>query len=491
MGVFSSKPAKPAPVPTDTIIPLHWQDDNSTFRAIVTTIMLRFDDVLDPEKLQTSLATLMEMGDWRKLGARLRMNESGKLEYHVPESFDAKRPAFKYTHVKYETSISEHSLASKLPRSTTRPTVLGSPDDFRSLSQDPDTPTKIDDYLFSDVGQLSLRIVSFNDAMLVSLTWPHTLMDAMGRRALLDAWISVLSGRKSEVPSLHGFDKDPLTTFGTQPSESYALANQLMKGFAFFTFSVRMAFELMWYSKDEHRVVCLPATHFNSMKSTALSELSTLCSEPEQKQFISDGDIICSWWARLALSMVPRNTKRNISLMNAYGLRTILSDLLPADKAYISNASNEVFTIFPAYVLFTHPVSYTASLIRRSIVEQSTRSQREALAALTRQSQASSGRSPMFGDGSTKLIVFSNWTKARFFELDFSAAVVKEGIPLEKRKHGLGRPSYMQSSAFTNGFPMRNAFPIYGKDAEGNYWFSGTLRTETWKTIEDEFTNKY
>jgi len=74
MGIFSSKPAKPATISTDTIIKLHSQDDNDTYRAFILDFTLCFDDVLDPEKLRSSLARLMEIGDWRKLGARLRLN---------------------------------------------------------------------------------------------------------------------------------------------------------------------------------------------------------------------------------------------------------------------------------------------------------------------------------------------------------------------------------------------------------------------------------
>jgi len=41
---------------------------------MVLDFTLRFDDVLDPEKLSAALVRLMELGNWRKLGARLRMN---------------------------------------------------------------------------------------------------------------------------------------------------------------------------------------------------------------------------------------------------------------------------------------------------------------------------------------------------------------------------------------------------------------------------------
>jgi hypothetical protein len=410
----------------------------------------------------------------------------------MPASYDEKRPAFRYSHLKYETSISEHPLASKLPRPTSRPAVLSSVYEFQSLIRRQDGPTKLEDYLYSDDGQLSLHIVSFKDATLISLTWAHTFLDAMGRRALFDAWISVLNGRESEVMPLHGFDTDPLATLGTKPTEPYALESHQIKGFAFFLFAVYYAFELIWYPKEDMRVVCLPAAHLNSMKSTALSELKTYSSDPDSNPFLSDGDIISAWLTRLTLSVLPRTSKRTVLIMNAYDLRTVLADdLLPSNKAYIANAANTVHALLPAKEVLTRPLSFTASQIRRSIIQQGTRAQIEALTAIERQTYASSDRAPIFGDGSTKLIVISNWTKTRTFELDFSAAVVKAGLPLEKRKHGLGRPRYVYSCPYSNGTPIRNAFPIFGRDAEGNYWMSGTLRTETWKEIEDGFKKEF
>lgn len=393
--------------------------------------------------------------------------------------------------MKYETSISEHPLASKLPKPTSRPAVLNSTDEFQSLLRRKDGPTKLDDYLNSDDGQLSLHIVSFSDATLITLTWPHTLLDGMGRRALYDAWICVLNGREADVLPLQGFSTDPLATLGTQPTEPYALEKYQIKGFAFFIFAVRYAFELIWYPKEEMRIICLPAAHLNTMRSTALSELSACApdTDTDTTPFLSDGDVISAWLARLALSpTLPQTSQRTVLLMNAFGLRGVLAnDLLPPHKAYIANASNSVHALLPAREILTRPLSYTASQVRRSIAQQGTRAQIEALAAIERETYASCGRSPVFGDSSMKLIVVSNWTKTKLFELDFSAAVVRVGVPLEGRRHGVGRPRYVHSCPYSNGVPIRNAFPVFGRDAEGNYWMSGTLRVETWRKIEEGF----
>src|ERR1700760_854346 len=103
------------------------------------------------------------------------------MEYHVPSTFTETRPAFRFTQVKDETMrIADHPLASRLPKPNGRPTVYGNPQDFRSLACcRPDAPKTLKDYMFSDEPQLSVHVVSFSDATLVTLRWAHWQMDAM------------------------------------------------------------------------------------------------------------------------------------------------------------------------------------------------------------------------------------------------------------------------------------------------------------------------
>jgi hypothetical protein len=67
------KPAVPR-VDTDDVYPLHMLDNTKTLRSIVVTWTLRFDDVLDADKLHNALARLLDMSDWRKLGGRMRLS---------------------------------------------------------------------------------------------------------------------------------------------------------------------------------------------------------------------------------------------------------------------------------------------------------------------------------------------------------------------------------------------------------------------------------
>jgi hypothetical protein len=58
----------------DKIVPLHYFDDAPLWRAFNLYSLFVFDDVLDAEKLRSSLERLINKDGWWKLGARLRRN---------------------------------------------------------------------------------------------------------------------------------------------------------------------------------------------------------------------------------------------------------------------------------------------------------------------------------------------------------------------------------------------------------------------------------
>ena len=74
VDLFHRRRATPVTVPTDTVIPLNYFDDFKILRSWIIDLTLRFDDVLDAQRLQRALARLMELGNWKRLGARLRKN---------------------------------------------------------------------------------------------------------------------------------------------------------------------------------------------------------------------------------------------------------------------------------------------------------------------------------------------------------------------------------------------------------------------------------
>lgn len=413
------------------------------------------------------------------------LQDDKKLEYHVPKSFDEKRPGFTYSHVEYAVKITEHPIASKIPRATSRPSVVGDLAEFQPLTR-ADTPASLDDFLYSDLPQLSVKIISFEDATLVSLTWPHTFLDAMGRVALFKNWIAVLEGREDDVQPLHGYDTDPLATLGTRPTEPSLLAKWQLSGISLFLFVIRYLFDLLWYSKEETRVVCVPGRVVQDLRQKALEDLTKEYDQKgDTKPFVSDGDVICAWWTRTLISALRPSPNRTIVIMNAFGMRNTLSkDFLPAGSAYVSNAAINVLAFIPVADLLSKPLSYVASKVRESITQQGTRAQVEAFTYNFRECVQKAGRAPVYGDSSMLLVIFSNWSSGKFFDIDFSSAVIKQGLPSDQRSNALGRPSYVNADGKIRGFFGRNAFPILGRDAAGNYWLTGPARAEAWPEIE-------
>lgn len=58
----------------DTVTPVYAFDDTALNRVMPVCQVLRFPNVMDADTLRTSLGTLLEIGDWRKLRGRWRLD---------------------------------------------------------------------------------------------------------------------------------------------------------------------------------------------------------------------------------------------------------------------------------------------------------------------------------------------------------------------------------------------------------------------------------
>ncbi|OWY57736.1 lysr family regulatory protein [Alternaria alternata] len=215
-------------VPADIVVPLHSRDDTNQNRNISIEFTMRFDDVLDSQKLVDSLWKLLEKPGWNKVGARLRLNTTnGRLEYHIPSRYTKERPPVNFTQKTYDMRFEEHPIGRKFPVVDEHNDNVQSfdvLDSLRGITQTENSTTVLDDWIHTDKAQLGLHVVSFKDTTLVTLTWLHTLLDAMGRQALLKAWQAVLEGRDDDVPEFWGFDFDPLAQLGAPLGEDKTTA---------------------------------------------------------------------------------------------------------------------------------------------------------------------------------------------------------------------------------------------------------------------------
>ncbi|KAF4999875.1 hypothetical protein FDECE_11374 [Fusarium decemcellulare] len=463
MNLIRKKPV-PDYVPGDQVIPVHYFDDTIVFRSVVVYTLLSFNDVLDPERLRTSLSTLVKREGWKKLGGRLRRGKDG-LEYHVPETFDDSRPPIAFTHIHHDILSADHPSASRVPQPDehmTRPAIVGDPEELSELVYPPDRPNSLEDWLTSDRPTLGLHVTSFQNKTMVVLYWPHLAMDALGQKAVFEGWTMVLEGRDDEIAAPVGYDSDPFAEVGKHPTEPHKLAPIRMNTVSMVGYGLRNIVGL-GLSAREIRMLCIPAVSWQKWYDDARKELG-----PDQ--FLTEGDIITAFWIRLSVSHLSPKSNTTVTVNMAMSLRKVLEkETLPKGRPYISNALGFANVILPAKDILTKPLSWLAQQVRLAIAEQGTRGQVEAYLALQRES---AGRLLVFfGDVGMHQQSLSNWQKANMFGLDFKAAAVtsRDGKPL--------RPEYIQNNQ-SPVFP--EGFPIIGKDEKGNYWLSGYRRKGLW-----------
>ncbi|OHF04212.1 hypothetical protein CORC01_00551 [Colletotrichum orchidophilum] len=630
MSILRRKVTRFAPpaVLTDKVIPVDYWDHHS--RDAVLNVMLRFDRQLDAAKLRRALEVLLDRRDgWRRLGARVRLGPSNKLYWHVPATFTEQRPAITYHHNRHNNiSIRQHPLASRLqsrskdgarpasfspsPSAPTHSThdsgpwivEPGSGVDFSPLMRHPSDPTCFEDYLYHDQPMIGLQVTTFNDATLVSLGFSHIMWDCMGLKDLLDAWSLTLQGRQNEVIPL--IDTDPLGSLGvstellqtkprddeekaTVPSsapEEYKHVKAQLGVVQLVTLGLRQALDklLNKSAAEEFRTVCVPAAYVKTLRKDALKALeagninapSVQVSDKDNESrvapkttFLSDGDILCSWWTRNIIASRIRNptrSRKTIAILNMMGLRGVLAQAgcLQGRGALVGNAILPVPTLLRARDLVSKGplgLGRVAKALREAIVQLSTRPQVEALLALQRRAHGNesnedvenkkkkgngkAGLPALFGNAGMHMVVCTNWTKAEFFNVDFSAAVVdeigcdglfeNERVPLSEtpsedaggasngaeRKSAMGcdglwedehelrssaslradvpaaprvvaKPTGVHMHLITAGTPafLMSIFTILGRDANGDYWIQGMLRKKYWAKIENSLSQE-
>ncbi|TDZ59721.1 Transcriptional regulator sdnM [Colletotrichum trifolii] len=311
----------------------------------------------------------------------------------------------------------------------------------------------------------------------------------------MDAWGLMLQGRDDEVfvpywSDMPDIDFDPLAKLGRQPTEPYKLLPRMMSSVGMGIWALGHISEFL--GKQETRVVRVPKEFLDRLVKTTRAKLRESSLTNDAEPFLSESDVLCAWWTKVATSShLPRTSRsyeQTLVLNNAYSPRKPLggeSGLLPtsssclrtADKPYLSNAVGFINVVGSVADELNNPVSRLAAQIRSAIRELGTRSQAETAPAMTRSNRLK--LPPFFGDTTMHMVTYSNWTKAGLFEIDISGAVINSEAG---RKELRGMPVYIQNNQ--SGFVLPNGFVIPGKDSGGNYWLSGYMDNGLWAKME-------
>ena len=299
----------------------------------------------------------------------------------------------------------------------------------------------------------------------------------------------MLRGREEEVPVFCPFDHDPLHTLGQDhaPARNYTNLARVVSGFGLVLFGIRYLFELLWYRKIEEHPIRLPGRVMERMRESARQELATATApDGAGKPFVSEGDVVVAWWVRTMIKALKPAPDRTIMVMNVFNVWGLFSEWFPDGGAgFIGNAFFYSYTLLVAgQVLRDTNLDQTALKNREALVKHRTREQVHAMTAIQRTSLTRTA--PVVGDPKLVFMACTNQQKARFFETDFSAAVVSPGVPLSERSQALGRPSYVNDIEHFRGYPTRNVVRIIGKDAAGDWWLLFKIRAGAWPVIHRE-----
>ncbi|KAH8797945.1 hypothetical protein F5884DRAFT_145506 [Xylogone sp. PMI_703] len=493
-GLLSYLPFYRAPrplrevIPTDEILPVHFFDDTANLHGIVMVWTFRFDEVLDPEKLNEALCILFEKEGWRRLGGRWRQRPDGKLEIHVPKSFTKERQPVHFTKQHHDMAMNEHPLAGQLPKGTGRTETYPSPRNFLPFGIGPGQAHEFHDFLSTDIPQFALHVVTFTDGTLVSISHSHMTTDLLGLNSVISAWSLTLAGKDEAVPPLAGYKDDGMKDLWDPPAkEQHLLAGTELTGWRLAYWATTSIYEA-WRSSPEQRILCVPKQTMDNLVRGARMHLENreLPGSSGNEVFISQGDILAALICRMIAQNQPASSTRNIMTWMALDPRTRIKSF-DQQAVYVQNSPTAVFFSCPANRALELPLGKLALVVREAVAAQATEEQLKAYTCLSMEAMKTSGSPVMFGDKDMAFHVMSNWLKANLFDtMDFSPAIVKEKVS-KTADSKRGHPTYYHATD-----PGKHSITflvhlvvVMGMDHNGDTWLSAVLPSNIWSNMLD------
>ena len=349
----------------------------------------------------------------------------------------------------------------------------------------PGRPTKLAQWIEADHPALSIHVVSFTDATLVTLSWGHVFFDALGRQSFLQAWQAVLDRREEDVPNLIPYEEDPIVSLaeGANPSD-HVFYTSALTGVWWILFILSFIWEVVVHSKEANRNIRFPGQWVDDLRDQAIIDLRATGAD-EKDNFLSHGDVLLAFWCKTTIAAQKLSPSRPVQIINAFNLRGI-SEEVPAQgrTAYIGNGAMKSVTLTTVGELGRLSVGELAARVRADLKTQRATKQARSMVAWKLDCFEKGTRSPMVGSWNQIIFSWSNWSRAKFFDVDFCSAVTKRGLDVTGRKTKLGQPSFIMTRGHGDGISTRNGGPLIGQDANGDWWVNWLMRAEAWSEVE-------
>lgn len=341
----------------------------------------------------------------------------------------------------------------------------------RSLLFRPDAPTKLEHYLSRDEPQLSLHVVTFTDATLFTLSFLHTLTDGLGVEALLRGWTAVLDEREQDVPTVVGFDQDPLTPLmGKTPGDRNVLYDRYHSN-PWVPTSIQLP-------DTTHTWLRIPGDVISTLRDNAMQELKER-HDPSENAFVTQGDVFTAWLTQALIRTQRIPPSADVVVVSALNYRAALPDVFPPGSAFVSNCIGGVHSYLTAGDLLEGSLAEIALRLRRELDRQRTRENVESTLTLMSEKKRL--------DINMLAVTMSDCGRIKFCDFDFSGAVRKgphgQGEQLSRRR---GRPTHLWGGVEFSPSALPNMCVNWGVDAEDNWSTVLYIPTASLDALQEE-----
>ena len=410
----------------------------------------------------------------------------------MPRAFTAERPAVAFSRDTFpEMAIGEHPVAQRFPKPTDELSIQPISADFRQFAARPDFPKTIKESVRQDAPQLSLHITSFSDATLVALAWPHTLMDAMGHVALLRSWSLVLAGREGEVPAVLGARADVLVEAQNandqEKRQEFMLESKRLGTMGVAKLISRFLWDKYWNPAPELRMIYVPKGLIARLQTQARKEAVEDVGSQEDQRFVSEGDVLAAWFARVVALSEPK--LRPLTIATLINPRFRIPQL-KSGGVYAQNMTIVAYAFLSPQIA-RGSVGSIALAHRRTLADQSTEQQMLSFLRVLHE-DVEAGKSPrLFFGGADSLPLFvNNLTKADLVKAaNFGPAVLRQGEKSQLRANPPGTMVSYYNRPVNQPTGPANCFYMFGKDYRDNYWLMANLLPRAWTKMEEELKN--
>jgi hypothetical protein len=375
--------------------------------------------------------------------------------------------------------IEEHPIYPMIPRATGVPQTYACPVELEQLVAPHGIPGGVAHWVDSDCPLIIFTVVTFTNASLISIKWSHSTMDGVTIQAFWQGITAVLSNKPEKIPVFAGFDEDPLLPLASKtPGEQYALHHMCSSGWVFAKFAINFIKEMALH-KAEQRYICIPGAYFEEMKRMALAEARAKATDPKAKIWLSENDVVLSWWSKTVVAALEIPEDVPIAISNTMDIRDFTYGKIPRNSMYMGNALDSAVTFMTAGELLSQPLTAISLRTRNDMVRLRTQQQIEAKMALDK----AAGGTQFLGPANQVQLLLTNWRKFDFYGFDFSGAILPGSDSRKERTTRPGQPATCFFATFSK-MNLRNVGPVIGKDSAGNWWLQWRLRTSAWPNVE-------